>query len=104
MLFLCYWELNENMPSEERMQVAGRLTSSGLFPPEGVNIIRWDETPDGWGILLLEAEKAQDVTLSLDLWRAAGAGFFKMTKTAPAVTVEELMPVAEKMLKDLAST
>ena len=103
MLFLCYWELNENMPSEERMQVASRLTSSGLFAPEGVNIVRWDETPDGWGILLFEAESAQDASLSLELWRAAGAGFFKMTKTAPAVPIEESMPVMEKMFEALAS-
>jgi hypothetical protein len=104
MLFLCYWELNENMPSVERMQVANRLTSSGLFPPEGVKIVRWDETPDGWGILLFEAESAQDAAQSLELWRAAGAGFFKMTKTAPAVPIEELMPVMEKMFEALAST
>ena len=55
MLFLTYWELNEGMSVEERQQVAQKLTSSGLFPPKGVNIIRWDGTPDGWGILVAEA-------------------------------------------------
>ena len=48
MLFLTYWELNENMPVAERMGIAQKLTSSGLFPPKGVKILRWDETPDAY--------------------------------------------------------
>ena len=35
MLFVTYWEVNENMPVEERAQIAQKLTSSGLFPPRG---------------------------------------------------------------------
>jgi hypothetical protein len=35
MLFLTYWELSESMSVEERLQVAQKLTSSGLFPPRG---------------------------------------------------------------------
>lgn len=46
MLFLTYWELNENVPEQERSHAAQKITSSGLFPPEGVKIIRWDGTPD----------------------------------------------------------
>ncbi len=40
MLFLTYWELNENMSNAERLQVANKLMGAGLFPPEGVNMIR----------------------------------------------------------------
>ncbi len=40
MLFLSYWELNENMPVAERMGIARKLTSSGPFPPKGVKILR----------------------------------------------------------------
>jgi len=92
MLFLTYWELNENMPVAERMGIAQKLTSSGLFPPKGVKILRWDETPDAWGILLMEADNPIDVALALDYWRMAGAGFFKQTKTAPATPIAEGMP------------
>lgn len=99
MLFLTYWELNENMPVAERMGIAQKLTSSGLFPPKGVKILRWDETPDGWGILLMEADKPMDVALALDYWRMAGAGFFKQTKTAPATPVVEGMPHWAEALK-----
>ncbi len=104
MLFLTYWELNENMSEQERLDIGQNLTSSELFPPKGVNMIRWDGTPDGWGILIMEAEEAADVVRAIDMWRAAGAGFFKTTKTAPAMPIQELMPVAGELLQTLAST
>lgn len=49
MLFLCYWELSENMPAMQYVGIAKMLTESGLFPPPGVKIIRWDKTPGNWG-------------------------------------------------------
>jgi hypothetical protein len=103
MLFLTYWELNENMAEEERGQVGQKVTSNGLFPPTGVKVVRWDGTPDGWGILLLEADSAADVFRALDVWRASGAGFFKLTKTAPALPVQELMPLAAEISQELAA-
>ncbi len=103
MLFLAYFELNENMPESERIQVAQKLTSSGLFPPKGVNIIRWDGTPDGWGVLTLEADNVADIVRTIDIWRAAGAGFFKLTKTAPAMPIQELLPVAGGIQSALGS-
>ena len=104
MLFLTYWELNENMSIEERQQIAEKLTSSGLFPPKGVNIIRWDGTPDGWGILIAEAESAADIGQAVAMWRAAGTGFFKSTRTAPAQTIQELLIQQGELLKSLGST
>lgn len=103
MLFLTYWELNENMPVQDRLKIAQKLTSGGLAPPKGVKIIRWDETPDAWGILLAEADSAADIIQAIDVWRAAGAGFFKMTKTAPAMPIEELLPKSVEMLKTLSA-
>ena len=37
------------MPDQERLQIAYKLTSSGLFLPKGVNVVRWDGTPHRWG-------------------------------------------------------
>ncbi len=104
MLFLTYWELNEGMSVEERQQIAGKLTSAGLFPPQGVNIIRWDSTPDGWGILVAEAESAADIAQAIGMWRAAGAGFFKSTRTAPAEPVQESLARTDELLKALGSS
>ena len=103
MLFLTYWELNENMPAEERIRIADELTSKGLYPPKGVNILRWDMTPDGWGILLAEADNPATIAKALDVWRAAGGGFFKSTRTAPALPVVELLPLEREMLKAVAT-
>lgn len=99
MLFLTYWELNENMSEGDRMKFAQKITSSGMFPPKGVNIIRWDTTPDGWGILLAEAESAADMIRAIDMWRLAEGGFFKSTRTAPVIPVEEAIPLSEELIK-----
>lgn len=101
MLFLTYWALNEEMSVEERQQVVQKLTSSGLFPPKGVNIVRWDATPDGWGVLLAEAENTSDIARSIDMWRAARPGFFRSIKTAPALPVHEVVSRTDQLLKDL---
>jgi hypothetical protein len=103
MLFLTYWELNENMSVGERLQVAGKLTEKGLFPPEGVKILRWDVTPDSWGILLVEADSAAAANAALMQWRASGAGFFKFTRTAPAIPVEESIPQVQQILNDVGA-
>ena len=103
MLFLTYWELNEGMAVAERQRVAQKLTSSELFPPRGVNIVRWDATPDGWGILLAEANNAADIDRAINMWRAAGAGFFKFTRTAPVQSVQEALAQTSELLKTLSS-
>lgn len=103
MLFLTYWELNEDMSSEDKQQITGKLTASGLFPPKGVNIIRWDVTPDQWGILIMEAESAADINDALNMWRVAGAGFFKSTRTAPAQPVQDALSRQGDLLKALSS-
>ena len=103
MLFITYWELNENMPDEERLGIAQKLISTGMFPPEGVKILRWDGTPDLWGIVLWEGDNAADIFRALNMWRAAGAGFFKSTRTSPVLPVEEIIPIAAELQARLAS-
>ena len=105
MLFISYWELNENMPEQERLQIAQKLTTSGLFPPQdGVKIVRWDATPDLWGVLIMEAENAADVFRAIGMWRAAGPGFFKTIKTAPALPIEEVIPVVAGVVQQLGGS
>ncbi len=99
MLFLTYWELNEDMPVEQRLQITHKL--SAMLPMEGVNIIQWVITPDAWGILLAEAESVADISRAINAWRAAGAGFFKSTRTAPAQTIEESVSQQAELLKTL---
>ena len=102
MLFLMYWELNEDMPSEERLGIAGKLMETGMFPPEGAEIKGWWGTPDNWGILLVEADDAAAAADSLNTWRAAGPGFFTFTKTAPAMEIQDSIAHGVKLLETMA--
>jgi hypothetical protein len=104
MLFIIYWELNENVALQETIQAANKLTSAGIFPPENVQLLRWDVTPDNWGTLIVESDSTQAVSDALSLWRAAIPGFFKLTKTAPALPVQEALPGTGKLLQKLASS
>lgn len=101
MLFLTYWELNEDMPIQERHQIAARLTEEGHFPPDDVELLRWDATPDGWGIVVAEAESAAAMQRALNVWRASGEGFFETTRTAPALTVQEAVATNRELLEAL---
>ena len=99
MLFLTYWKLNENITIEERSRVTRSIMESDAFPPENVTIIRWDATPDGWGILVAEAESAGAIARTLNLWRMRSPGFFEMTKTAPAQPVPDALAGIAEMLE-----
>lgn len=98
MLFITYWELNENMSEIERLEAAKKLAQT--FPPEGVKLIRWDVTPDAWGITIYEADNTIDVFKHTAIWRTK-AGMFKTVKTSPAMPVQELMPQMGEYLKSL---
>jgi hypothetical protein len=101
MVFLTYWELSEDTPAAQQIQAAQTLMSSGLFPPKDVNILRWDITPDNWGILMAEAESAVAINQALVMWRTACPGFFKTTKTAPTIPVQEGIASTSELLKTL---
>lgn len=103
MLFLVYWKLNENLPAEQGLEIAETLTGEGLFPPEGQEVIRWDGTPDGWGIAVIEADSVETVNRGLNMWRAAAGdtAFFEETKTAPALPVEESLSQQAALLEEL---
>lgn len=103
MLFITHWKLNEGMSARETNEIAMSLTSEGMFPPEDVEILRWDGTPDGWGIVVWEADDFEAVNNGLNMWRAAAGekAFFEKTKTAPAAPVEEIIPQQAALLDQL---
>ncbi|WP_207591328.1 DUF3303 family protein [Halomontanus rarus] len=103
MLFLTYWKLNEGLSAQETNEIATSLTQEGLFPPEGAEVIRWDVTPDQWGIVLWEADDYRAVNNGLTMWRAAAGekAFFEETRTAPAAPVEEVIPETAALLEQL---
>jgi hypothetical protein len=40
---------------------------------------------------------------ALAMWRAVGVGFFKTTRTAPAMPIEESIPLTAELLKTLGT-
>ena len=50
-----------------------------------------------------EAESAAAINQALVMWRAACPGFFKTTRTAPAMTVQESIPLTAELLKTLGA-
>ena len=102
MQFLTYFELNENTSEADRLAGAGKIMEKGLFPPEGVNIISWMATPDLWGVVILEADTVEQVVRAIGMWRAAVPGFFNSTKTAPAMAVQELIPLSGEIIQSVS--
>ena len=103
MLFVSYWELNENMPDKDRLEAIHQIMAMEGSDKMVEKSIRWDITPDNWGVSIFEADSAADVMALFDTYRAAAPGFFKMTKTAPAVTAQESMAMGEEINKALGN-
>ncbi len=83
------------------MKAVNRLLNKNLFPPQGVKVQSWVGTPDLWGILVFEADSAADAFKTVELWRASAPGFLKSIKTAPASPIQDIIPVAQEILKNL---
>lgn len=101
MLFLCYWELNENMPVLEHLKIGKMLTESGLFPPKDVELIRFDMTPDYWGVTVFKAASAEAAFNLVEVWRMAGTGIFKKMNVSPALTVMEAKALAANLFQSV---
>jgi len=101
MLFLCYWELNENMPAMQHVQIAKKLTETGLFPPPGVEIIRMDKTPGGWGVTVFKADSAKAANDMISIWRISAPGFFKKVELSPAMPVMEASASAAALYQSI---
>jgi hypothetical protein len=70
---------------------------------KGVKILGRYITPDGWGITLAEAESAADINAAMMQWRTLGGDYFKSTRMAPAMLVEEAIPQLQQILKDVSA-
>jgi len=99
MLFLSYWELNENITPKDIVKVAAELTEKKVWPPKGTKVLGWYTTTDvpAWGITIEEAESVETILKGIAAWTNAKPGFFKVVKVSPAMTAEEAMRVVMQM-------
>ena len=101
MLFMTYFELSQDVPLTAGLAGAQKIMAAGLFPAPDVTIIRWDISPDSWGVLLAEAESVAAIEGAINVWRAAIPGFFRVTRTAPAAPVQENIGRTAELLQRL---
>lgn len=101
MLFISYWKLSEDVQTQEVIEAAGELIESGMWPPDDVEIIRWDTAVDNWGVTLMEADDYEALNRTWTMWRATVPGMFEEAKTAPAMPVEENIEQVAAFLEEL---
>ncbi len=102
MLFLVYWELNQDFDPAELAEIAQKLMSKKLFPAEGIKQIGfYMSTSDFWGITILEADSEEQLARDSNMWRLAKPGYLKIMRTTPAVDVTKMIPLIMKLKKQL---
>lgn len=102
-LFITYYELSNDVESGEILEAGERLMEEGMWPPEGMEIIRWDAAVDPWGVTIAEADDFETMYRAQAMWEALVPGMFEEIKTAPAAPVEEVMEEGGALLEELSS-
>ena len=102
MIFIAYWELNNDFDPSELAGVAQTLISKKLWPVEGMKEIAWYvSTSDNWGITIVEAETEEQIVEMTGMWRIAKPGIFKLVKTTPAMEIVKIVPALMKLAKKI---
>jgi hypothetical protein len=102
MLFLTYWELNQDFDPSELAEIAQKLMSKKLYPVEGVKQIGfYISTSDYWGITIEEAENEEQMVKGSMIWRLAKPGYIKVMRTTPAVDATKMIQMVMKLKKQM---
>jgi len=99
MLFVTYWELNENINPKDVAELGAELTEKKLYPIKGVKQLGWYITGSVpyWGITIEEAATVEQVMKGILVWTNAKPGLFKVLKTSPAMTSEDAIRLVMEM-------
>jgi len=100
MLFITYWELNQDFDPADLAEITQLILSKKLYPTEGVKQLGWYvSTGDYWGITIAEADTEEQLVKDMSVWRMAKPGLFKTTKTSPAMEIAQVLPILMKLKK-----
>jgi len=99
MLFLSYWELNENITPKDIVELAAKLMEKGIWPAEGTEILGFYVTTEVpiWGITIEEAESVESILKGAAVWTNEKPGFFKVLRVSPAMPAEEAIRIVTGM-------
>lgn len=101
MLFVTYYELNDNLDPTLIGELVQKFMSKKLFPTEGVKIITWLLTPENWGIVISEDDSEEAMFKDVNMWRIAMPGIFKTIKAAVAMEAAKVVPLLLKLSKEI---
>ena len=102
MLFVTYYELNNELETGQILEAGNKLLEAGMWPPEGMDIKRWDTTAEGWGVTIAEADDYETIYRSIMMWDALVPGMFEEINVAPAAPVEESMAAGGQLLDEIS--
>ena len=103
MLFITYYELSNDVEFDEVFEAGERLMEEEMWPPEGMDVIRWDGSVDKWGVTIAEADDFETVYRAQAMWETLVPGMFEEIKTAPAAPVEDIMAEGGALMEELSS-
>ena len=104
MLFLTYWELNQDFDPSELAEIAQKLMSKKLYPVAGVKQLGfYISTSDYWGITIEEAENEEQMVKGSMVWRLAKPGYIKVMKTTPGIDATKMISLVMKLKKQMES-
>jgi hypothetical protein len=101
MLFISYWELNQDFDPTELAEMAQKLISKKLVPYPGVKQLAWYISPEYWGITISEAESEAAIFEEQNMWRIARPGVFKFIKTTVGMEITKVIPLMAKLAKKI---
>lgn len=70
MLYIAYYEISNDVPRREILEAGESLMEAGMWPPEGMEVLRWDTTVDGWGVTVAEVDSYETINRSILMWGA----------------------------------
>ncbi len=102
MIFISYWELNQDFDPGDMAEIAQELMSKKIYPAEGIKEIAfYISATDYWGIGIDEADSEEVLTRNINMWRIAKPGFIKFIKSTPAMEVTKILPILVKLKKQI---
>ena len=100
MKIITYYELNPDLDPSAIGNLAAKFVSKGMYPAKGVKEIAWYNTAaDYWGITVTEVENEEAFLNSVNMFRIAMPGVFKVLKSSLVMEVKDVIPAIAKLEK-----
>ena len=99
LLFLGYWELDENIGPKKAAELFAEALQKGVWPAKGIKVVSHYVSVDVpvWGVLTYEADNPEQIMKNIAVLRLTKPSFFKKVIVSPAMKAEEAVSVLMEM-------